>query len=211
MVLSLSLPLLLVLNHLRHWPAFIISLALAKLNQVDPEFRFNCLVYFKNAHENRGSHHLIEYLWISKERKRGLMFRCDRPMVQFQLFKDRNQLPAHPQQASKLIFLKRIKMAHPINFLPFAVTKIMKTMNITTPMVSQCSNAPECSVYMGSPTPCLIILVTFSPMDIVWYYGVRGVLMKELILNAKYTRTHPPLVSLFWWPILYDIVLLGVP
>ena len=71
-------------------------------------------------------------------------------------------------------------------------------MNITTPMISQCSTAPTYSVYMGSPTPCLIILVTFSPMDIVWYYGVRGVLMKELILNAKYTRTHPPLVSLFW-------------
>ena len=68
-------------------------------------------------------------------------------------------------------------------------------MNITTPMISQCSTAPTYSVYMGSPTPCLIILVTFSPMDIVWYYGVRGVLMKELILNAQYMWFHRPLFN----------------
>ena len=43
-------------------------------------------------------------------------------------------------------------------------------------------------------TPCLIILVTINAMDIVWYYGVGGAPMEELILNAQYMWTHPPLV-----------------
>ena len=43
--------------------------------------------------------------------------------------------------------------------------------------VGGCPNGrtdPECPIHVDSPTPCLIILVTFNPMDIVWYYGIGG-------------------------------------
>ena len=63
-----------------------------------------------------------------------------------------------------------------------------------TPKVSQYMNLYECPVHVDSPTPCLIILVTINAMDIVWYYGVGGAPMEELILNAQYMWTHPPLV-----------------
>ena len=110
-----------------------------------------------------------------------------------------------PQPTSRTPPIGILSMAHPLNFLLFAVTKkIWKqwtSQNRYCMMLCcwGCPNGktdPECPVHEDSPTPCLIILVTLNPMDIVWYYGVsvRGVLMKELILNAQYMWTHPPLV-----------------
>jgi len=63
-----------------------------------------------------------------------------------------------------------------------------------TPKVSQYMNLDECPEHVDLSTPCLIILVTINAMDIVWYYGVGGATMEELILNAQYMWTHPPLV-----------------
>ena len=50
---------------------------------------------------------------------------------------------------------------------------------------------PECPVHVGSPTPCLIILVTINPMNIMvpkvsWWMNVQNV------------WAHPPLDSSFW-------------
>ena len=71
---------------------------------------------------------------------------------------------------------------------------------MTTPKVSQHMSLCKCPEHVDLPTRCLIILVTINAIDIVWYYGVGGAPMEELILNAQYMWTHPPLVELFWWP-----------
>ena len=52
-------------------------------------------------------------------------------------------------------------------------------------------NLYECPEHVDLSTPCLIILVTINAMDIVWYYGVGGAPMEELILNAQYMWTSP--------------------
>ena len=48
--------------------------------------------------------------------------------------------------------------------------------------------------WWGGGTPGLFILVTINAMDIAWDYGVEGAPMEQLILNAQYMWTHPPLV-----------------
>ena len=72
--------------------------------------------------------------------------------------------------------------------------KFKKKQWIITPKVSQHMNLYECPEHVDLSTPCLIILVTINAMDIAWYYGVGGAPMEELILNAQYMWTHPPLV-----------------
>ena len=92
------------------------------------------------------------------------------------------------------------KVASPMRFhqVPsFVMTKdenSRKKQWIITPKVSQHMNLYECPEHVDLSTPCLIILVTINAIDIVWYYGVGGAPMEELILNAQYMWTHPPLV-----------------
>ena len=50
---------------------------------------------------------------------------------------------------------------------------------------------PECPVHVGSPTPCLIILVTINPMNIM-------VPKASWWMNVQYVWAHPPLDSSFW-------------
>ena len=75
------------------------------------------------------------------------------------------------------------------------VTRIIKQgVDKSTRKLSQYMNLYECPEHVDLSTPCLIILVTINAMDIVWYYGVGGAPMEELILNAQYMWTHPPRV-----------------